>query len=173
MLQDLADPAWILGERLKPALTAMAELDLCFDALVRPVHLQPLLKFSTQNPELRVVVDHGAKPDIRSGDLKLWARELRILARETSVHCKLSGLVTEARPDWHTRDLEYCIRHIVESFGPDRIMWGSDWPVVEIAGGYRRWHEAANDCLQELSVDERSRIFGSNAARFYGFAQAD
>jgi len=172
MLQNLPDPAWILGKQLKPALKAMAELNLCFDALVKPVHLQPLLTFSGQNPDLRVVIDHGAKPDIRSGDMKVWARELRILAHESPVHCKLSGLVTEAHADWQTRDLEYCVHHIVECFGPDRIMWGSDWPVVELAGGYRRWHEAANDCLRELSIDERAWIFGSNAARFYGLARA-
>ncbi len=170
MLQDLPDPAWILRSELRPGLAAMAELGLRFDALVKPQHLRPLLTFLDQNPDLAVVIDHGAKPAIRSGMLDTWAREMREIARETSAFCKLSGLVTEAQADWGMEDLEYCISHLLDCFGPDRLMWGSDWPVVELAGGYRRWHEAAHACLSTLPTAERERIFGANAARFYGFA---
>jgi L-fucono-1,5-lactonase len=169
MLQDLPDPAWILGHELRPGLAAMAELDLRFDALVKPQHLRPLLTFLDQNPDLAVVIDHGAKPAIRSGMLDTWARDMREIARETSASCKLSGLVTEANADWRMGDLEYCMLHLLDCFGPDRLMWGSDWPVVELAGGYRRWHDAAHACLSTLSTVQRERIFGANAARFYGF----
>ena len=170
MLQDLPDPAWVLGDELRPALAAMAELGLRFDALVKPQHLRPLLTFLDKNPDLVVVIDHGAKPAIRSGMLDTWAREMREIARETSACCKLSGLVTEAKADWGMEDLEYCILHLLDCFGPDRLMWGSDWPVVELAGGYRRWHEAAHACLSTIPAVEREWIFGANAARFYGFA---
>ena len=170
MLQDLPDPEWVLGDELRPALAAMAELGLRFDALVKPQHLRPLLIFLDQNPDLAVVIDHGAKPAIRSGMLNTWARDMREIARETSVSCKLSGLVTEAKVDWQMGDLDYCISHLLDCFGPDRLMWGSDWPVVELAGGYRRWHEAAHACLSTLPTAERERIFGGNASRFYGFA---
>ena len=170
MLQDLPDPTWILGHGLRPGLAAMAELGLRFDALVKPQHLRPLLTFLDQNPDLAVVIDHGAKPAIRSGTLDIWAREIREIARETPALCKLSGLVTEAQTDWDREDLEYCISHLLDCFGPDRLMWGSDWPVVELAGGYRRWQEAAHACLSTLSIVERESIFGANAARFYGFA---
>lgn len=173
MLQDLPDPAWILAGALRPALSAMAELGLRFDALVKPQHLRPLLKFVDRNPDLAVVIDHGAKPALRSGMLDAWAREIREIARNTAVCCKLSGLATEAKPDWGTDDLRYCISHLLDCFGPDRLMWGSDWPVVELAGGYRRWHEAAHACLSTISTSERERIFGGNAARFYGFALED
>jgi L-fuconolactonase len=167
MLQDLPDPGWILGETLRPAITALAQLELRFDALVKPEHLQPLLRFLERNPDLRVVIDHGAKPAIRSGSLDAWARDMRVIARNTSAYCKLSGLVTEAKVDWQTEDLLYCVSHLLDCFGPDRLMWGSDWPVVELAGGYRRWHEAAHACVATLSVAERERIFALNAARFY------
>ena len=170
MLQDLPDPEWILGYELRPALAAMAELGLRFDALVKPQHLRPLLKFVDRNPDLAVVIDHGAKPAIRSGMLDTWAREVREIAKSTAVYCKLSGLVTEAKAEWGTDDLKDCISHLLDCFGPDRLMWGSDWPVVELAGGYRRWHEVAIACLSTLYAAERERIFGGNAARFYGFA---
>jgi L-fuconolactonase len=170
MLQDLPDPAWILEHRLRPALAALVDLDLRFDALVKPGHLRPLLAFLDRNPDLAVVIDHGAKPAIRSATFENWARDIREIARETSACCKLSGLVTEANADWRKEDLEYCIAQLLDCFGPDRLMWGSDWPVVELAGGYRRWHKAAHACLAAISAGERERVFGANAAHFYGFA---
>ena len=170
MLQDLPDPHWMLGDDLRPALAALVELGLRFDALVKPVHLRPLLAFIERNPDLPVVVDHGAKPAIRSGALGAWADDIRAIARETSARCKLSGLVTEANANWQPDDLAYCISHLLECFGPRRLMWGSDWPVVELAGGYRRWHDTAHACLSSISATDRARIFGANAARFYGFA---
>lgn len=170
MLQDLPDPEWMLGYELRPALAAMVELGLRFDALVEPQHLRHLLTFAERNPDLAVVVDHGAKPALRSGMLDTWARDIREIARNTTVCCKLSGLVTEAKADWGTDDLRVCISQLLDCFGPDRLMWGSDWPVVELAGGYRRWHEVARACLSTISTAERERIFGGNAARFYGFA---
>ena len=173
MLQDLADPGWILAEALRPAIAALTALGLRFDALVKPVHLEPLLRFLERNPDLPVVIDHGAKPAIRSGSLDTWARDIRTIARNTSAYCKLSGLATEAGHDWRTDDLRYCISHLVDCFGPDRLMWGSDWPVVELAGGYRRWHEAANACLAPLSIVERQNVFGSNAVRFYALGAGE
>ena len=168
MLQDLPDPQWILRADLRPALTALEDLGLRFDALVKPRHLRPLLTFLERNPDLPVVIDHGAKPSLRSGSLETWRRDIRDIARTTSACCKLSGLVTEADADWHTEDLLESVSHLLDCFGPDRLMWGSDWPVVELAGGYRRWHQAADACLSSLSAEERERVFGANAARFYG-----
>jgi L-fuconolactonase len=167
MLQDLPDPQWILGDELRPALAALVQLELRLDALVKPEHLQPLLRFFERNPDLPVVIDHGAKPAILSGSLDAWARDMQEIARCTPAYCKLSGLVTEAKADWRTDDLRYCVSHLLECFGPDRLMWGSDWPVVELAGGYRRWHEAAQASVASLSVAERERLFGLNAVRFY------
>ncbi|MEO6928737.1 MAG: amidohydrolase family protein [Casimicrobiaceae bacterium] len=172
MLQDIPDPEWILGKQLEPALRAMAELRLCFDALVTPAHLRPILTLVEQHPALRVVIDHGGKPPIRSGTSLHWANEMRLLARESATHCKLSGFVTEAPADWQTDDLRPYLDHLVDCFGFERLLWGSDWPVVEMAGGYGRWHDAACACLAGLTVKERQRIFGLNASRFYGFESA-
>ena len=168
MLQDLPDPAWILAKALRPALKALVDLGLCFDALVKPLHLRPLRAFIDRNPDLPVVIDHAAKPAIRERSLGTWARDIRDIARSTPALCKLSGLVTEAKTDWRAADLEYCILHLLDCFGPERLMWGSDWPVVELAGGYRRWHAAAHSFLAPLPAADRERIFGENAARFYG-----
>jgi L-fucono-1,5-lactonase len=172
MLQDLPDPRWILGERLRPALAALRELGLRFDALVKPEHLPPLLRFLDRNPQLPVVIDHGAKPPIGSGSLETWKRDIREIARTTPAYCKLSGLVTEANVDWSTEDLRDCVSHLIECFGPGRIMWGSDWPVVELAGGYKRWLEAARACISLISSEDSERIFGTNAAAFYGIADS-
>jgi L-fuconolactonase len=172
MLQDLPDPAWMLGKALRPALKALVDLGLRFDALVKPQHLRPLHAFIDRNPDLRIVIDHGAKPAIREGSLEEWARDIRDVARSTPACCKLSGLVTEAKADWRAADLEHCMSHLLDCFGSERLMWGSDWPVVELAGGYRRWHEAAHACLARLPAADRARIFGANAARFYGLDSA-
>ena len=170
MLQDLPDPAWILRPCLAPALDAMVALGLRFDALVKPHHLVPLLRFIERHPDLSVVVDHGAKPDLRSGDLDEWSASIRTLARTTSACCKLSGLVTEANAQWRVQELRDCIDHLVECFGPDRLMWGSDWPVVEASGGYRRWRDATLACLAGLPADAREKILGRSAAAFYGLS---
>lgn len=168
MLQDLPDSAWILRPCLEPALDAMIALGLRFDALVKPHHLVPLLRFIERHPDLPVVVDHGAKPDLRSGRLDEWSANMRTLARATSAYCKLSGLVTEANAEWRVQEVCDCIDHLVQCFGPDRLMWGSDWPVVEAAGGYRRWWDATHACLAGLPPDAREKILGRSAEAFYG-----
>jgi L-fuconolactonase len=92
------------------------------------------------------------------------------LARHPQVHCKLSGLVTEAGPDWSIDSLSRYVDHLLSCFGAARMMWGSDWPVVDLAGGYRRWVAATDALLAGLSADDREAIRGGNARRFYGLA---
>ena len=168
MIQDIPDPDWMLSPSLEPAIEEMQRGRLCFDALLKPPHLQPFLKFLRKYPNLPIVVDHGAKPDIRGDAFAAWAPPMREIARDERVFCKLSGLVTEAKSDWQVDDLRGYIDHLVASFGPNRLMWGSDWPVVNLAGGYDRWMETSEACLSALSGDERAAIFGGTAARFYG-----
>ncbi len=167
MIQDIADDQWMLGEALAPGLRALTELGLSFDALVLPRHLAPLLTLLKRHPDLPVVIDHGAKPAIAANGFQAWAEPMTRLASETTCLCKLSGLVTEASPAWKTEDLRPYVMHLLETFGPQRLMWGSDWPVVEMAGGFARWREASDTLLGELSETERSAILGGNAARFY------
>jgi L-fuconolactonase len=168
MIQDIPDPDWMLRPALEPAIAEMERGSLRFDALLKPPHLAPFRKFLRKYPNLPIIVDHGAKPEIRSEGFAAWAPAMREIARDERVFCKISGLVTEAKSDWQTDDLRSYIDHLVASFGPGRLMWGSDWPVVNLAGGYDRWMEASVACLSALSGDERAAIFGGTAARFYG-----
>ncbi len=165
MLQDIEDTAWILLPAVQPALAAMARHGVRFDALIKPRHLALVGGIAQRHPDLRVVIDHAAKPDIASGSLDAWARHMARLARETPWCCKLSGLVTEARADWRVDDLRPCVDHLLATFGPDRLMWGSDWPVVTLASNYRRWRESAATLLPAGTHDA---VFGGTAARFYG-----
>ncbi len=168
MLQDIADTDWILDRRLDPAWRAMKELGLCFDAMVRPRHLPTLRRLLDRHPDLPVVVDHGAKPEIEKGVREPWTRDLAAVARNSQAVCKISGLVTESGPGWRAGDLKPYVDHLLDCFGPARLMWGSDWPVVNRAGGYDRWRDAADRLLAGFSNDDRARIDGLTAASFYG-----
>ncbi len=173
MIQDIADERWIAKRSLDRAFDAMVELDLCFDALVKLEHLPHLVDRLVRHPKLHAVIDHGAKPRIADGGTKWagfasWREHMRRLARETRAFVKLSGLATEAAADWRADELRPFVDVLLENFGPSRILWGSDWPVVDLAGGYARWREATDLLLLSLSSAERDSILGLNALAFYG-----
>ncbi len=168
MLQDLPDPEWILREEVGRAVSALAGLGLRLDALVRVPQLPSLLRLVDRHPDLAVVIDHGAKPEISTGGWEPWACRIAALARNPRVECKVSGLVTEAGPHWTDDGLRRYVDHLLECFGPPRLLWGSDWPVVDLAGGYRRWWKATEKLLSGLPVADREAILGGNALRFYG-----
>ncbi len=168
MIQDLPDETWMLGEDLSPGFEGLIASGLRFDALVKPPHLPHLLRLLERHPDLRVVIDHGAKPDIAAGAFDARAEPIARLARETSAVCKLSGLATEAGPDWTTERLRPFVDHLLRCFEPDRLMWGSDWPVVELAGGFEPWWDATGALLAELDETERDAILEGTARRFYG-----
>ena len=170
MLQDIPDPDWIVRADVQPALEALPQLGLRFDALVVPAQLPALLRMLERHPDLAVVIDHGAKPPIAAGLHEPWAGQLSALARHPNVHCKLSGLVTEAGADWSVASLSRYVDHMLACFGPMRLIWGSDWPVVDLAGGYHRWVAATDTLLAGLSGADRDAIRGGNARRFYGLA---
>jgi L-fuconolactonase len=171
MLQDLEDDAWICRPQVAPALDALEDTGLRFDALVKPRHLPHLARLLAERPALRVVIDHGAKPDIASGNLAEWSAAIQAVARDSSAVCKLSGLVTEAAPGWREADLRPYSDVLLEAFGPSRLMWGSDWPVVNHAGGYAVWRGAAEALTEKCDADGRDAIFGGTAQRFYGIAE--
>jgi L-fuconolactonase len=171
MVQDLVDDEWLLGADIAPAVEQIAEEGLAFDALIKPRHLSVLRRFVERYPRLDVVIDHAAKPDIAGGGLEAWARDIRMMAHQTRVVCKLSGLITEAAPGWTAADLRPYVETLVEAFGADRLMWGSDWPVVNLNGSYGAWLDAAQTLLAELSADEHEAIFGRTAQVFYGLAE--
>ncbi len=173
MIQDIADDAWMLRAELTPAFEALIALGLRFDALVLPRHLDNLVRLLERHPALPVVIDHGAKPDIAGGGFEPWYERMRIIAAQPHVFCKLSGLVTEAAADWRTDDLKPYVDALFELFGAERLMWGSDWPVVNLAGGYAAWWNATETLLAGLDESDRAAVLGGTAVDFYGLEEKD
>ena len=170
MLQDLPDADWIDRPEVQPALAALPQLGLRLDALVKPRELKALLRALERYPELAVVIDHCAKPEIAAGNWQPWAEDLGALARHTRAHCKLSGLVTEAGRGWTVEMLRRYVEHVLECFGTQRVLWGSDWPVVTLAASYADWNRATGALLAQLPATDAAAIRGGNARRFYGLA---
>jgi L-fucono-1,5-lactonase len=172
MLQDIPDLDWVLQPRLDPAFRALIELDLSFDVLIRPQHLASTLTLLTRYPELRPIIDHCAKPDIAHGMWQPWADGMRRIAVETRAYCKLSGLVTEARRNWKIDDLRPYIDHVVQCFGAQRVVWGSDWPVMTLNADYASWMDTTKLLIAPLSQFDQSGIMGRNALEFYRLGAA-
>lgn len=164
MIEDIADVDWMHRDDVQWAYEAIIEHDLTFDALGFPKHLDAFLKLFQRYPKMRTVIDHGLKPAIRDGGFDMWAEKMEVIARETHVFCKLSGLATEASAGWSTATLAPYIHHIINVFGPNRVMWGSDWPVLTRNGNYTSWLETAKACVDEA---HQSKVFGQTAASFY------
>jgi L-fuconolactonase len=167
MVQDIPDDDWLLRPELAPLLAAMAQNGLVFDALVKPRHLPRLLRLVDSHPDLQFVLDHCGKPELATGETATWQRDIALLAEHSNVVCKLSGLATEAAADWQVADLRQAVDHVRACFGPQRLLWGSDWPVVNPAGGYAKWFAAAETLLADLPLGEKAAVFGGNAARIY------
>jgi L-fuconolactonase len=165
MLQDIADPEWILQPALAPALRAMADCGLVFDALVKSVHLPHVLTLAARHPDLRMVIDHCAKPDIAAGEWQPWADGMARIANETQAMCKLSGLMTEAGPQ--PGAVRRWGEHVLQSFGADRVVWGSDWPVLELAASYAQWLGEAQQLLAGMDAKGQAAVMGGNAVGLY------
>jgi L-fuconolactonase len=167
MLHDIDDDDWLLRPNLAAAFEVMVEHGLVFDALARPQHLPRVQKLCERHPNLTVVVDHIAKPLIREGQLDPWRADIAAVARCANTVCKLSGVATEAAPDWTVADIAPYVDHVLAAFGLQRLLWGSDWPVVDLAGGYARWWDTTQALLAPLDAAARASILGGNAARIY------
>ena len=171
MIQDIPDDDWMLREDVQWAYRALADRGLTFDALGFPRHLANFLTILTRYPEMHTVLDHCMKPQIREHseeNFRFWADGMTLLARETGAFCKFSALVTEANEDWSIEDLKPYAHHVLDVFGPDRVMWGSDWPVCRYRLEYAHWHSVAETLTEGLTADEKARVFGGTAAAFYG-----
>jgi L-fuconolactonase len=165
MLQGIADTDWLMHDSLAPALDAMVEYGLRLDALVQPRHLPMLARFARRWPDLPIVIDHAGKPALATGDLGSWADDIAALA-DLRLYCKLSGLRTEQAPGAAAQALAPVVAHLLGTFG-ERLMWGSDWPVLLLAGD--AWDDWARDAamLAGLSGAAHDRLFGGCAAEFY------
>ncbi|WP_353186464.1 amidohydrolase family protein [Bosea sp. (in: a-proteobacteria)] len=167
MVQDIPDPGWLARPDLAPAFAALARHGLVFDALVKPSQIPALLALLDRETQLPVVVDHGAKPDLAGADLTQWRDGIAALAARPNTVCKLSGLVTEAGPGWTATTLAPAVAHLLACFGPQRLLWGSDWPVVTLRATYAGWLAAAERLTATLSPADRAALFGGNTARLY------
>lgn len=172
MIQDIPDVDWMLRDNVQWAYRTLIDLDLTFDALGFPQHIANFVTLAKRYPDMRVVYDHCMKPrimDHQDGQdaFSGWAAGISALASETTGCCKFSALVSEAKPDWTIEDLRPFARHVLDSFGPERVMWGSDWPVCRMRCEYGDWHDIAQELTAHLSHDARAEIFGGTAARFY------
>jgi L-fuconolactonase len=167
MIQDIPDPRWIARPSLDAAFEALVAHELVFDALVRPVHLEALRERLLRHPRLRAVLDHAGKPDIAGAGFDPWARQIERLAQATSVHCKLSGLLTQATPGSGAAELDTFVAHIFTCFGADRVMWGSDWPVVTLRAAYREWLNVALALVRRHAPGREEAVFSGNAIHFY------
>ncbi|MBN2658001.1 MAG: amidohydrolase family protein [Spirochaetales bacterium] len=169
VIQDEPDPGFILRNDFNEGISVLRDLGLSYDILVTEIQLPQTVAFVKGHPDQPFIIDHIAKPDIRSGSFENWSRYMTELAAFENVNCKLSGMVTEADwNNWTITNLKPYLDKMLESFGPDRLMFGSDWPVCLVAGGYKKWFRALDSYLSGLSEAEREGIYSSNAARFYG-----
>ena len=168
MLQDLEDPDWIRRRALDPALNAIAGEGLVFDALILPHQIDAITELAARHPQLSIVLDHGAKPRLGQGDaMTAWARNLDKLAQAPNVTCKLSGLLTELPPGGSRDDVTGAINMLFDLFGPTRLLWGRDWPVLTLAGDYPGWFELARTAIAARDPDAVPAVMGGNALRDY------
>lgn len=169
MLQDLADDAWIERREVLANLRHLVEVDFPFEFLTYPRHLPHVCRALARTPGLRAVVDHLSKPPIASGRLEPWASALAEIASFPNVSCKLSGMVTEAdHASWSPASLEPYVTHALELFGPDRLMFGSDWPVCRLAAEYGEVVNALRTIVDtRIGPEGVDKIFRRTAERFY------
>lgn len=170
MIQDIADDDWMLRADIAWAFEAISDMNLTFDCLGLPRHMKNFHELLRRYPKMRSVLDHCLKPQLRdhsAAHFATWAEGMSRLAGEADAYCKLSGLVTEADADWADATLEPYVAHVLEAFGPERVMWGSDWPVLRLRAEYEDWFEQARRLTARFGADAQAHIFGRTAEAFY------
>lgn len=168
LLQDEEDPRFCLQDSFRRGVALLADFGFTFDICIRHHQLRAATELVAATPEVTFVLDHLGKPAIADGQLEPWGSELAELARLPNVFAKLSGLTTEAKPgEWTPEDLAPYLQRALELFGPDRLMFGSDWPVMTMASDYPSWVEVVAKACAGLSSAGRRAIFADNARRIY------
>jgi L-fuconolactonase len=168
IVQGEPDPAFLLREDFCRGVHALAKYYFTYDILVYPLQLPAVAAFVKKFPHQHLVIDHMAKPDFKTGELKEWEKHMREIAKEPHVYCKLSGLVTEADwQNWQPAHFTPFLNVALEVFGSERLMFGSDWPVCQLAGSYTAVKQLITNYISMLSPTEQANIMGGNAVRFY------
>lgn len=171
LIQGEADPEFCLRPAFVAGVRSLGPAGLAFDLCCRHHQLPAVVELVRRCPETRFILDHAGKPAIARGEILPWRSQITALAQLPNVAAKLSGLVTEADPaHWTVGQLRPYADHLLGAFGPSRLTFGSDWPVVKLAASYRRWLDAAADLVSALSSGEREAIFHRNATRLYRLA---
>ena len=168
LVESEPEDDWLLQPQVLRGLNRLTAYDLSYDLLVHTRHLKHIPKVADSCPELRLVIDHMAKPRIASREMQEWAEQLKPVASHQNIFCKLSGLVTEADwNEWSTSDLRPYVDYALELFGPERLMFGSDHPVCLLSASYGEVLNSFLEILKDLSGEDRTRIFSHNAEQFY------
>lgn len=168
MLQDLPDPDWILQPGLDPALNAIAAEGLVFDALIRTHQLAAITELAMRHPQLPIVLDHAAKPRLGDADaMAAWEKGIEALAALPNVTCKLSGLLNELQPGGGRDDVARAVGVLFDLFEAQRLIWGSDWPVLMLAGDYQGWFDLAREAVAAKYSSAVRAVMGGNAVRIY------
>lgn len=168
IVHDEPDDEFILREDFVKGVSKLAKYDLTYDILIFPRHIRNSVEFVKKFPEQSFVVDHIAKPFIKNGQIEPWKSNMEEFGSFENVYCKISGMVTEADwQNWKKQDFHVYMETVLDIFGADRLMFGSDWPVCEVAAEYNRVLEIAMDFIGKLSQSEQNKIVGENATRFY------
>ena len=172
VVHDEPDDRFMLRPEFRRGLAQLREFDLAYDLLLFPRHLPVALALVDEFPEQPFVLDHIAKPAIRDGLVSPWKEDLKRLAERPHVFCKLSGMVTEAKwRRWRREDFRPYLDVVLDAFGPDRLMIGSDWPVCTLSGDYLSTMRVVTDYVEQLPAEARDGILGGNCARFYRLDQ--
>jgi L-fuconolactonase len=167
-LEGETDPEFCLQPNFLAGVRALAAFDFSFDICVRHHQLPAVIELVRRSPEVRFVLDHCGKPAIRERKFDPWRQHIRELAALPNAQCKISGLLTEADlAAWQPPDLRPVVHHVLESFGPERVMLGSDWPVLRLASHHERWFAALENCLTGVSDEARGKLYRSNGEAFY------
>lgn len=168
IVQAESDPDWLQRPVVESGLRAVRDHGLGYDVLIRSHQLPQAIRLAEAIPDLRIVLNHAGKPPIAGGDLTDWERQIRLLAGHPQVRCKLSGLVTEADHEkWTVADIRPVWDVLLSAFGPYRLMFGSDWPVCVLAGGWNVWAATVEELLADCSVSETRAILADTATDFY------
>ena len=168
VVQEEPDDDFMLGKDFQRGIAKLATFGLSYDILIYPKQLEAAIRLAENFPQQPFVLDHVAKPRIKDGAIEPWKSQLRRLAKLPHVHCKVSGMLTEAdHKNWQAEQFRPYLDTVFEAFGPSRLMYGSDWPVCLFAGSYEQAFRLVDDYARGLTESEKAGLFGGNCARFY------
>jgi L-fuconolactonase len=159
---------FLSGENFQRGIKAIAKYNYTYDILIYHHQLKPALEFVSKFPEQRMVIDHCAKPDIKAKNITEWGSLIKEMAKHPNVSCKLSGLFTETTwKEWSASDFYPYLDVVFDAFGTERLMFGSDWPVMLLSGIYVQWKSLLEKYMENFTEDDRQKVFGDNAVQFY------